>query len=1610
MAEGSGNQFGIQVSVDATKATAGSREFKRSTDDIASSARTAGTSIKELNKNLAEVGGGGAKEALESIEKSLNLLNTGLKALGIGAVVVEFKELFDVGKELEDAFIHLQVAADATEQEMGDLKNQTEELSDTFGKSQIDVATSQLQVAKAGFKDVADNIKVTSAALELSRTSFSDLGVATDLLTRIMQTYGAQANEAGKYSAELFALTRSGRLDVEQLNAVFGRSAQYIQASGLSFEEVTAALNGLTLSGINVQSHIQGFTQVLRDIAQPSDTAQDNFRSITGTLQKMGIEATTLKQLVGQQGLIGAFQTLVKVTNGNQSVLEKVLGNPQAAIVAIDLVNQGLKGYTKAIEDNKTAVQEQAEQDAKITASAAYQAETFRQKVQNAFIGLAGAALEALRPVFEFLNNHFEELKDAADAVAVILGSRLVVAVINSVAGFLGLAASQLAAAAAAKELAVADSELIASLALTSGATLAEDAALDGLVISETAAAESTTILGNAMKLLGGPIGILLSLLGGLTLAWIHYHDAAGRAKSSSTEFETAIAELQKHDTPENREIVLRKESELTDRKGSLESSISGLSTPRSPDTVDAGTLGEIKRKQDAGEKLAPDQQRLVDQMKGVLNDDELKKLAENKLALRVINEELEKISTIKQQIQEGKPIDLTVLTQDTDIPKLTARPNDAIRSKVDENETLANVYKKANDEGKKLHDVQDGLVDIDLGLTETVRGVTNSHSEQTRTAQLLRAEYYQLIDAQNQYNRQLDVASSKYDPIRAQTVAYAQELLKLKEAYGILGKQIDPTVKRQAEVANQQKQTTNEAKIQESVAPNSAVKAFEDTVATQSNTIIQANEYYREQKITLQQLQETYIASAIAIDKAAVSTRALTAGQTALANAEVATREAELKADVNGLQGEDRNQFLRESQVAQDDAARKADILGDRIVALAGSYDPLISIQKKYIDQLDEINSLERHATPEQKIQLEAARQLAPVQQKQDQDRALTLPAIDRTAIQAADTYDVTLTKLTHELHEGQINQSQFNQAALEAKQALDAADASFNAFTQAVIDGGKVMGDALEQYLIHPAEGLRGLFEQIAKGLQASAAGIVTKQLEQKAFSALANSDHPSLQKFGENLATGAGVNLIAKQPDLTKLEAQTAKQLPKTPEAGTLEAPTFTVPKVAGESTLSEDQLEAKALKAAPTVSPLETPEVAKGQELSGAATALSGSATDLGGAASALSSAASSLASISGTQGAAGAAGAAGGTTIVEEAAQAAPEGVSGSVPIASFVQPSLASTSNFDSLSPLGSNPVQNSPAQTSPVFAKDTSAATSFNALSGSDLPSAADSGTFAGLTAQNTEAGALNIGGSALATAAKGGDSKQVQASLVNSVVHQLITPKTLKTAFGGSNSSNTSVTNNLGDVDHFSTEAPTLNGAQVAGESSLSQDALQSAALDKSSGALAQQGGDLASSAASEAGTSINAISGAVDAAGLEASAAEQAFGSIGEEVAENAAEDIGEDLLEGIATEGYAMGGPVKAGQPAIVGEHGPELVTFGQSGHVHPNEQLRSAVGAAVNNKGSTVVPAPNVSVPVQIVNVSDPDDVPAGMATAKGGQAISNYISQNKTSVKSLLGV
>ena len=194
------------------------------------------------------------------------------------------------------------------------------ESTSTLSKGLYDILSASIEPSKA--------LDVLAVASKAATAGITDTGVAADAITTIINSYGLEAEDAGKVSDQLFAIVKRGKTTFAQLAPAIGTVAATANMAGLSFEDLGASIATITRAGINTNAAMTAINGVLKAFLKPQEKA------VTAAKQ-FGLElnTTTLKTI----GLTG--------------VMEKLKDATAEELAAIFGSIRGLKGMAAALGD-----------------------------------------------------------------------------------------------------------------------------------------------------------------------------------------------------------------------------------------------------------------------------------------------------------------------------------------------------------------------------------------------------------------------------------------------------------------------------------------------------------------------------------------------------------------------------------------------------------------------------------------------------------------------------------------------------------------------------------------------------------------------------------------------------------------------------------------------------------------------------------------------------------------------------------------------------------------------------------------------------------------------------------------------------------------------------------------------------------------------------------------------------------------------------------------------------------------------------------------------------------------------------------------------------------
>lgn len=295
-------------------------------------ARKFSGSVKDITQPVADFTMGAAK------------LEAGMLAAGVAMTVFAAKTAGD----FDASFRQISTIIDASDEDLAGFKAAI--LDYAQGSTQpLEQITTALGNAIGSGVDWSKSLELIGKAEKLAVATRSDLDSTTKVLVSTLNSYGMEIGEAGKVSDLFFKIIDEGDISMGDLANSFAKVAPIAKISGVSLEEVGAAIATLTASGIKPAESIEYLRGAISNIISPSSMARDlaaelgiNFSAaglkadgLQGLLVKVAIatggSADKMKILFGDIGGFTAAATLAGPQAGKFAETLKAMGDVAGA-------------------------------------------------------------------------------------------------------------------------------------------------------------------------------------------------------------------------------------------------------------------------------------------------------------------------------------------------------------------------------------------------------------------------------------------------------------------------------------------------------------------------------------------------------------------------------------------------------------------------------------------------------------------------------------------------------------------------------------------------------------------------------------------------------------------------------------------------------------------------------------------------------------------------------------------------------------------------------------------------------------------------------------------------------------------------------------------------------------------------------------------------------------------------------------------------------------------------------------------------------------------------------------------------------------------------------
>ena len=344
----------------------------------------------------------GAKKALAGFSNFATDVARVASAAIAGVAVAGVRE----AAQFETSFAKIQGLVGVTADEIGVLEDAAKRLGPQFGISANEAADALFFITSAGLRGAAAT-EVLEASLKGAAIGLGDTKTIADLATSAVNAYG-ESNLGGAEAVDVLAeAVRLGKLEPAELAGAMGQVLPLASNLGVSFDQVGAALAGMSKTGTDAATASTQLRQILATLAKPTNGAND-------ALAEMGLSAAGLREQIKEKGLFSTLETLTDAFDGNIEATTEVFGNIRALSGVLDLMGA-------SAEDNALVFEQMADKTGVLDEALNITAETSEFKFNKAMAGakailleIGVALLERLQP---YLDNFLQFMEDKGPVI-----------------------------------------------------------------------------------------------------------------------------------------------------------------------------------------------------------------------------------------------------------------------------------------------------------------------------------------------------------------------------------------------------------------------------------------------------------------------------------------------------------------------------------------------------------------------------------------------------------------------------------------------------------------------------------------------------------------------------------------------------------------------------------------------------------------------------------------------------------------------------------------------------------------------------------------------------------------------------------------------------------------------------------------------------------------------------------------------------------------------------------------------------------------------------------------------------------------------------------------
>lgn len=267
--------------------------------------------------------------------------------LGLNSAVQGLEQSVDAAKEFETTFTNVLTLLSSEDASRfgGMLEQGSIDLVKQYGFEIQDVNKALFDAISAGVP-AGEAIEFLNQSAKLAIGGVTDLGVAVDGTTSVLNAYKLDVSETSTIQDAFFSAQKAGKTTVEELANSIGQIAPIAANANIPFQDLLASISTLTTGGLSTDEATTSLKGLLVSIQKPTAQAVEKIKELNEEL------GTNIPTSVSELRSVGLGQTLNDISiagEKNADVIAEMFPNVRALTAAFALGGEGLEKYNEIL-------------------------------------------------------------------------------------------------------------------------------------------------------------------------------------------------------------------------------------------------------------------------------------------------------------------------------------------------------------------------------------------------------------------------------------------------------------------------------------------------------------------------------------------------------------------------------------------------------------------------------------------------------------------------------------------------------------------------------------------------------------------------------------------------------------------------------------------------------------------------------------------------------------------------------------------------------------------------------------------------------------------------------------------------------------------------------------------------------------------------------------------------------------------------------------------------------------------------------------------------------------------------------------------------------------